>query len=107
DARAAWRLLSARSEGSERGDPDRGEDSRRAGGQHRGAAHHGDPEPRAERLICVDDTSTTRAREVVERVYRCESRRVLATPMRLRPRSTTNHSKTTGCGSSSPAATRR
>src|SRR5204863_582622 len=36
-----------------------------------------------DRLSQVDDASTTRAREAVDRVYRTESRRVLATLIRL------------------------
>ena len=41
DPRAVGRLLSARGEGPERGDPDRGQDSLREDGEHRGAPDHG------------------------------------------------------------------
>ena len=72
DQGAARRVLPDRGAGPERRHPGRGEDSLGADGQHRGAADHG-----------VQPGDETPMRDTVDAVYRTESRRVLATLIRL------------------------
>ena len=83
DQGTARRLLPDRSQGSQRGHPGRVADPVGQDRQHRGPADHGvQPSSRPESQLGSED-AVEQVRAAVDAVYRTESRRVLATLIRL------------------------
>src|ERR1041385_2933915 len=80
DEGAARWLLSGRGQGPERRHPGGFEDPVGAPGEHRGAADHG-VQPTV--AVSEDATDGAAVRDMVDAVYRSDSRRVLATLIRL------------------------